>query len=398
MPKIGDVRKGSPKQSVTTESGRTYDTVGKDLKYFRVEFDAQETEAAAVFKGRYGDTPAELNIWLPYDEIDLVWERWNEAYTRGMMVARADDEHFLFLRGENGQVLVQNGLNLKTGQPEPYRKDLYLAGKNMVQCKPVGRLKVIIPELRRLAVLVVHTTSINDILNINGHLATIQMFAHGHLRGIPLVLRRRPQLISVPDGTGRRIRVEKWLLSIEADPIWVARKFEQIQYLALTGGRKFEEVDGQWVEEEEEGEESSKPLAVSSQPSAVSSQPSAGSQAEKKFEYVAEGEGDLLSPEGLKNNLRMAARAKVGRQADYDLRKHVQQALRYVFAYEADPVKAMMVTVTWLTGATSFDLISDEMALALAEWLNPSLGMSGMYLASDKAVKEARAVLALITK
>ena len=55
----------------------------------------------------------------------------------------------------------------------------------------------------------------------------------GIIKGIPLVLRRRPKGISVPKTDGTRVRMQKWLLSIEADPEWVKGKLIEVKTLAL---------------------------------------------------------------------------------------------------------------------------------------------------------------------
>jgi len=216
FPQIGVVRKGAPKP----KDGKR---PGKDLQYFRVEFDEEEVEAAKTFKEVYGDKPQEINVLIPFDEIDRSWEAWREAYVAGALIHRCDGENVVYaINPKTGEMLVQNSLSVKTGQPVPCVAN---AG-----CKPSGRLRVIVPELQRLAYLMVLTTSIHDIVNISKQLSGIKNMNGGCLRGIPLVLRRRPKKISTPNAkTGKRSRRETWLLSIEADPKWVAAKMEQIQ-------------------------------------------------------------------------------------------------------------------------------------------------------------------------
>lgn len=220
FPEIGRIRKGAPKGK---------DRPGKDLDYFRVEFDGREADAQKNFKAAYGDTPQELIIWLPYAEIERCWDVWLEAYTAGQMVARADGEIFLFLRDiESGEVLVQNGIDLSTGKPRPYVEGEpvghYVSKKGTrvpVCCQPVGRLKVIVPALERFACLTLHTTSYHDIVNISSELEALQFINGGSLQNIDIVLKRKPVKISVPKEDGSRMRVTKWLISLEAAPIWV---------------------------------------------------------------------------------------------------------------------------------------------------------------------------------
>jgi hypothetical protein len=101
------------------------------------------------------------------------------------------------------------------------------------RCKPVGRLQVIIPELRRLAYVMALTTSIHDIKNLSQQLTALEL-SNGSLRGIPLILRRTAVEISMPGGDGKRVRREKWMLSIEAAPRWVGLQLEAMERGALT--------------------------------------------------------------------------------------------------------------------------------------------------------------------
>ena len=67
FPQIGVIKKGSPKQKVQ-RGDREIEIQGKDLQYFRVEFDEQEVEAAALFQQLYGDMPKQLKVTFPFNE------------------------------------------------------------------------------------------------------------------------------------------------------------------------------------------------------------------------------------------------------------------------------------------------------------------------------------------
>ena len=187
------------------------------------------------------------------------------------MVARSDGEKFTYLIDtETGKIIV------KDGEPhKPYKEDQSVGtdyqGKP-VFCRPVGRLKVIIPELARAAYLVVMTSSVHDIANLSAQLEAFKKLNGGVIKGIPLVLRRRPKKISVPNPKDKtkRIRMEKWMLSIEADPVWVKAKLMEVKYLALPNngfpllpGADETEIEAEFVEEAEEGEP---PSATEQQP------------------------------------------------------------------------------------------------------------------------------------
>lgn len=226
FPEIGQIRKGAKKEA---------NKPGADLTYFRVEFSEFEQATEAAFRNVYGDQPKEIRIILPFNEIERMWDAWLEAYTAGRLVARSDGEFIQYQLDDNCDMLVKNGLG-RNGERVPHPKD-NIAGHDF-QGKPVkfkesGRLKVLIPELARAAYLTVMTTSIHDIGNISEQLSAFRELNNGQLAGIPFMLRRRPKLISTPGEGNQRVRRKKWLISIEADPQWVAAKLGQIKTLAL---------------------------------------------------------------------------------------------------------------------------------------------------------------------
>jgi hypothetical protein len=230
FPEIGQIRKGAKKSERAP---------GKDLTYFRVEFDELEKVAASNFRAAYKDQPTAIRILLPFNEIERTWDPWLEAYTAGRLVARSDGEWIVYQLDDMGDLLVHNGVNVKTGERVPHPAN-GIAGNDYrgtpVKFKPTGRLKVIVPELKRAAYLTVMTTSTHDIANISSQLAAFKELNGGQLAGIPFILRRRPKAISTPSENGQRVRRVKWLLSIEVDPDWAAAKFGQLNNLALPSG------------------------------------------------------------------------------------------------------------------------------------------------------------------
>jgi len=207
FPQIGNIRKGGEKKN---------GIMGRDLKHFRVEFDELEVEASKEFVAKYGTEPQQIDILLPFVSLDDNWSAWMEAYTASRLIGRSDGEFIQYLIDvKTGEVLVKDGINQKTGQPEPHRD---IAGmdlrNNPIKFKAVGRLKVVLPHLHRAAYLMVHTTSVLDIVTLTGQLKNVYNIT-GNCQGIPLVLKRRPQMVSVPKPDGSRSRMEKWLLHVE---------------------------------------------------------------------------------------------------------------------------------------------------------------------------------------
>ena len=229
FPEIGQIRKGAPK---------TENAPGRDLQYFRITMTDEEEAAAQILREHYGDKPAELDILLPFNEIDRCWEAYYEAYTAGRMVARADGERYLYLADFiTGEVKVQNGEPFRAFSPRDAIGEWHNSKTNLkepILARPVGRLKVVLPILQRLVYLTLLTSSIHDIKNISEQLNAYRLLNDGQIVGIPFIVRRRPKKISVPF-KGQRARMTKWLISIETDPKWVQAKMAQLGRAAIPG-------------------------------------------------------------------------------------------------------------------------------------------------------------------
>lgn len=380
FPSIGTIRKGAPKD----EKGQ----LGKDLTYFRTEFDEQETVATQTFLKKYGAEPREINILLPFDDIDRCWENWLEAYTAGRMVARSDGEKFIYLVDtKTGEIKV------KDGSPHtPYRDGqivgTYTDGRGQIQnivCKPVGRLKVVIPELQRLAYMTVMTTSVHDIANISAQLEALKTVNGGRLAGIPMVLRRRPKKISTPKSDGTRARYTKWMISIEADPAWVKAKLMEVKQAALPGnglellnaGDEVVEADQVEIapeiyEDEPDEDFPSDPEMVEAEQHKALSRP--------------------LSPEDLKNALAKKAEGYKGDKASPGKRGLVVNVFEKCFAGQASDLKRHEVS-KFLTGEASSKNWSDGYVLALFDLFKPTNDSGGDPLPDAMAEREILAVL-----
>ena len=214
FPKIGDIRKGAPKG----KDGR----VGADLDYFRYVPLEGEEEAAARFHEVFGDEPREIEVVLPFDEIERNLAAYMERHTAGALQCRGDIEGGTahMWRDKKGEMH-----HTPKECPSPSCKG----------CKEVGRLNVIIPALRRFARVEVHTTSKWDIIELYGNLRALRKMTGNGLKGIPLVLKRRPRTVSTPRANGKRVRQEKWFLSLEADPEYVEAQLQAMAAEALPG-------------------------------------------------------------------------------------------------------------------------------------------------------------------
>jgi len=228
FPEIGRIRKGAPKEEGAAP---------KDLDYFRVDIFPHEEKAIEDFSRHYPDEPKEINIRFPFNEINSVWMTALEAYTAGAMYAQSDGEIYIYLKdGMTGDILVKDGIDLETGEPRPYKEDEpathYTNSKGEkipLHCKPTGRLRVMIAELKRAAFFTVVTNSWNDIEQITAQLNGLDALSNGNIQGLPIQLKRRPKMVSTPGANGKRVRREKYLIELEVDPEYTAARFDELK-------------------------------------------------------------------------------------------------------------------------------------------------------------------------
>jgi hypothetical protein len=386
FPEIGRVRKGAPK----TEEG----WVGKDLNYFRVEFDQKEKVAEAVFRGTYGDQPDEINILLPFNSVDENFEAWREKYVAGGLVHRCDGERVMYeINSETGEPTITNG--------HPFK-----ACDHKIGCVPTGRLKILIPELKRLAFLTVLTTSYHDCMNLSRQLLAILQI-NGRLAGVPLVLRRRPVEISTPSGPdGKRARRLKSLLSIEADPTWVSLKLNEIQHAALP--EAFEEGtypqlespewDDQFIDVDDndviedlqdlpENDDPEPPQKVSTEETV---EPTYERPLEPEPLKVAlHGKAKKVLDEGIKLNAKAEPPETI---------KVVKNALYEVFAGPFAEEQTMIL-LNWLWDCgTEIGFIKDHQIKAMYDWLALTLDSGGAFIISQVAGMEADKAITYIAQ
>ena len=126
---------------------------------------------------------------------------------------RCDGETCVFSRNEKSQAITT---------PMP-------CCKPRCNCKQVGRLSVIIPQLARLAYVTVETHSVWDIISLAENLQAAQVLDAAFPSSSPVAsVRSAP-----PTGDGGRARRKKSLLFIEPDPSWVQRQLEVMRVAAL---------------------------------------------------------------------------------------------------------------------------------------------------------------------
>lgn len=216
FPRIGELRKGG-------EKPKTGNKPGTDLQHFR--FTSQHADVVQKFVAAYGQMPASINVYLPFATAVENFEAWIEMWGAGSLKWRGNGETLVIWQKPDGTYSTQ---------PKPQPEE---GGKQ------VGRLKVIIPELQRLAYVVSLTTSLHDISTMSQTLNAYEAL-RGDLRGIPFVLSRVPVMVSTPTEEGPRVRREKWLWHLEAQPAWVQAQLSVMQRQALPTVATLQLTDG----------------------------------------------------------------------------------------------------------------------------------------------------------
>lgn len=216
LPRLGILRKGAKKGA---------NRPGKNLTYFRIDTPFDDLEKA--FYEKFGKEPREIPVYLPFPDIEQNWAAWQEEWKAGGLVHRCDGETMILWRKSNGKMSTDE-------KPCPFFTGEKQRTTNNPGCTPVGRLKVIIPDLSaRFGFFTVQTTSENDIVRLDSLLKGYFRIA-GNLTGIRFTLSRRPEKISVPMEDGKRVRKEEWLLNLEVDPTWAQYQLLAARTRAMT--------------------------------------------------------------------------------------------------------------------------------------------------------------------
>jgi hypothetical protein len=255
---IGRLRKGAPKSS------------GKltDLRYFRPDFRPDEQEAARLFEECYGKSPTLINVRLPFPKVEDVWDANFEVYNTAGMLGRADGKRWFYLRdNKSGKILVKDGFPELPFDPTVPVYSYFSQQKQKdipVFARPVGKLRIVIPELRRANYVALVTHSWYDCAKISSQLNGISLWASIAgltLPALPLLLTRRPETVSIAYDGKKRME-EKWLVNIEIRQDWAEAYYRFVDQImpglnapallpALPSGLS----EPEWAEEEQpEGE------------------------------------------------------------------------------------------------------------------------------------------------
>jgi len=392
---IGRIRKGSPK----TEKGY----VGKDLTYFRFDFHEGEEHNLNTLYEYYGtEEIRRLDIFLPFEKLDWMWDAWVEAYIKGGMIHRSDGERVNYhIDVETGERTVydwqpETVCPSKTGQPVGYY--LSQGQQKPIYATPVGRLKVIVPVLRRFTYMTFVTTSQYDIINISQNLAALQQ-VHGSIQGIPLVMRRKPTKVRWTTPEGKLATKETWLIYIEANEKWVDRALiameqrstpEIVGYLPEPDESVIDEVE--WLEE-------NAPTEVEIDGGQQAALPEQQERQEELPERQEELPERPYSPDVLRQ--RIAARVEVheaghGTKRSIPVGMTVQEYAQWMLeecfndpAYETKEAADRCLQGLF-PGKTAWNEITDFEAAAMLDWMSPAQDIPSKMARAEARAMEAQ--------
>ena len=216
--RLGKLYKGGPK----TASG-----FGADLEYFR--FNSDNPAIMAAFADAYGTQPKVINCFIPHATPEQAFPNWCEVWGKTGLVHRCDGQTMsVWLNGDK----YERGVKPCMGGHE----------KGDPLNDAVGRLDVIIPELVAagfVGYVTLETHGKHDILNIVKVLGAVHQSRIGNeagLRGVPFVLRRVRENISIPGygkTEGQCTRADKWLVKLEPSSDWLRVQIEMSRMEAL---------------------------------------------------------------------------------------------------------------------------------------------------------------------
>lgn len=240
LPRIGTIRKGMQVPVIDQNTGQPKKKNGeivmrpveKPFWVFNLDQN-QEADVMTALQQTYGTKEiTDLNVFLAMPDAFSNFSFWMEAYNANQLVARSDERVVTYLFDvDTNTTLVKDGVivdhaknkdsaagklvnHLKIGAELPYSADMVLAqsktSDRAITFKAVGRLDVVIKELRRLVTFTVITGGYwYDIPQIWSTMEIIDSVAQATGRGantIPLVLRRvqREHKYTADDGSKKK--------------------------------------------------------------------------------------------------------------------------------------------------------------------------------------------------
>lgn len=201
----------------------------------------------------YGDEPRELDVMLPYPDVERNFTAFYQVWAGGVLVCQGDGEYVRYatpftssinqksgrtsVKNAPGDTQVSNGMactdfdwngsHFDQGAEVPCSggaKDLY---SHCAACKLSSMLKVMMvdPRLFRMGYYQISTGSTRNYDTIMG---TLEAMPADRLNGIPFKLRMVEEQTTFQDTDGKRKKTKKWFLQLEPDPELVRKLYQRM--------------------------------------------------------------------------------------------------------------------------------------------------------------------------
>ena len=208
LPRLGKIRLGEKRQ---TDKGKVYPAA---LEYFR--FDDDALEAFPKIAELYADpatgelAPKSLRIMFPSDDLGVIFPQAYKLYgSDGRLKCKGDGLDAVRM------LCAQCGKMACKCNAEARETSVQCVGceHRDADCKPMGSLMVLLPDISMAGVWQIDTKSINSIIDLNSGLDLIRSLV-GRVALAPVTLYLEPRTVTV-NGRGKTIHTLR--LELAAD-------------------------------------------------------------------------------------------------------------------------------------------------------------------------------------
>lgn len=195
LPRLGKIHLGIKK---TAGSGKEYPS---EVDYF-----VCPPEVEKVF----GEKPKALRVMFPLENEEVFFSQYYKCYGASLLKCKGDGEKATTWDEENGGM-----------------KDIACPCKRLEsgECKQVGILQFLIPDVPGAGVYQITTSSKNSIIDINSSIAFIRSIC-GRVRMIPLILKREENVMQRTEN-GSPKKSTHYTLKIDLDENITLRQLQQ---------------------------------------------------------------------------------------------------------------------------------------------------------------------------
>jgi hypothetical protein len=240
LQEIGQIKIGMKGEKKTSKAGTEFRLPTK-LDHFMVTLKQRDSAGNLLIDksimDKLGVHPIELNIRLLYDDIELNFLTNYVFYHGKKCLCRGD-----------GSMAKRQTKDGRTEQIKCDRNSCEFAQKDekgSLQCKPFGKLQVILEQMNIIGgVHVFRTTSWHSLLNIVSSLRFIQSFTGGILAGLPLKMTIQPQTVS-PEGTTITTTIYTVNIVYAGEPQKLIDETIKITQARLASGVKLQQIQEQ---------------------------------------------------------------------------------------------------------------------------------------------------------